>query len=124
MPTRRGLSTKGASLYCTTFPCHNCARHIIASGIAKVVYIEPYPKSLAEDLYKDSIIVDEHRYHPSASVEFTSFEGVSPNKYREVFTKGKRKNKDGSAISWNPAQAKPIIRSFFPTYIELESMVI
>ena len=29
----RGISLKGATLYCTTFPCHMCARHIIAAGI-------------------------------------------------------------------------------------------
>lgn len=45
---RRGLSVRDATLYCTTFPCHMCARHIIASGIRKVVYIEPYPKSMAK----------------------------------------------------------------------------
>ncbi|MDN3612645.1 hypothetical protein QWZ16_23945 [Vibrio ostreicida] len=26
------------------FPCHNCAKHIVASGIKRVVYVEPYPK--------------------------------------------------------------------------------
>jgi deoxycytidylate deaminase len=41
---RRGLSVQGATLYCTTFPCHICARHIISSGIKRVVYIEPYPR--------------------------------------------------------------------------------
>ena len=29
----------GGSLYCTTYPCHNCARHIILAGIKKVYYI-------------------------------------------------------------------------------------
>lgn len=48
---RRGVSIRDATLYCTTFPCHMCARHLIASGIMRVVYIEPYPKSLAKDLY-------------------------------------------------------------------------
>jgi deoxycytidylate deaminase len=45
---RTGRSVRGATLYCTTFPCHMCAKHIVASGIKKVVYIEPYPKSYAE----------------------------------------------------------------------------
>ena len=52
---RRGLSVRGATLYCTTFPCHMCARHIISSGIKRVVYIEPYPKSMAKELYKGSL---------------------------------------------------------------------
>jgi cytidine deaminase len=37
----RGVPIKGASLICTTFPCHMCARLIIAAGIKRVVYIEP-----------------------------------------------------------------------------------
>ncbi|WP_237334059.1 dCMP deaminase family protein, partial [Vibrio anguillarum] len=40
---RSDISTKDAELYCTTFPCHNCAKHIVASGIKRVVYVEPYP---------------------------------------------------------------------------------
>jgi deoxycytidylate deaminase len=31
-----------------SFPCHMCARHIIATGLREVVYIEPYPKSVAK----------------------------------------------------------------------------
>ncbi|HEV7255746.1 MAG TPA: anti-phage dCTP deaminase [Mesorhizobium sp.] len=42
---RLGRSIKGATLFCTTFPCHNCAKHIIAAGIKTVVFMEPYPKS-------------------------------------------------------------------------------
>ena len=56
--SRRGVSVKGATLYCTTFPCHLCARHIIAAGIDRVVYIEPYPKSRAKEQHSDSISVD------------------------------------------------------------------
>ena len=37
----------GATLFCTTFPCHSCARHIVASGIGRVVYIEPYAKKFS-----------------------------------------------------------------------------
>jgi len=40
-------SLVGATLYTNTYSCHNCARHIVASGIKSVVYIEPYAKSLA-----------------------------------------------------------------------------
>ncbi len=55
---RRGISIRGATLYCTTFPCHMCARHLIAAGLMKVLYIEPYPKSLAKELYRNSIRLD------------------------------------------------------------------
>jgi cytidine deaminase len=30
---RRGVNIKGSTLYVTTFPCHECARHIVAAGI-------------------------------------------------------------------------------------------
>lgn len=52
---RNTLSVRGATLYTTTFPCHNCAKHIIAAGIRKVVYVEPYPKSKAFEFHDDSI---------------------------------------------------------------------
>src|SRR6266446_8909613 len=42
---RRGVSVDNLTIYVTTFPCHNCAKHLIAAGIRKVVYLEPYPKS-------------------------------------------------------------------------------
>ena len=41
---RSGVSPRGGVLYCTTFPCHNCAKHIVAAGIERVFYVEPYPK--------------------------------------------------------------------------------
>lgn len=50
---------KGATLYSTTFPCHNCARHIVGAGIARVVFVEPYTKSRAEQLHSDSIAIAE-----------------------------------------------------------------
>jgi len=52
---RIGVSTRGCHLYTTTFPCHNCAKHIVSAGIKTVKYIEPYPKSLAPELHDDSI---------------------------------------------------------------------
>lgn len=51
----QGVSSSGCTLYTTTYPCHNCARHIIAAGISRVVYIEPYEKSLAMELHDDAI---------------------------------------------------------------------
>ncbi len=70
---RRGLSVKDATLYCTTFPCHMCARHILAAGIMRVVYIEPYPKSMAKELYKGSLNVDDDPEADKKSVAFRPF---------------------------------------------------
>jgi len=38
---RMGKSTVGATLFSTTFPCHNCAKHIVSAGINRVVFILP-----------------------------------------------------------------------------------
>ena len=52
---RAGHSTKNTVLFCTTYPCHNCARHMVTAGVTRVVYIEPYVKSMAVELHNDSI---------------------------------------------------------------------
>jgi len=89
--SRRGVSTLGHTIYVTTFPCHNCARHIVASGLEKVVFIEPYPKSIAVELHSDSIICRSHSPsgHPRRGgknrVEFLPFVGVAPRRYSDFF---------------------------------------
>lgn len=84
-------SLVGATLYTNTYPCHNCARHIVASGIEEVVYIEPYLKSLAIELHSD--VISEL---PDARnmVIFRQFNGVAPSNYLKLFRpKGDRKDK-------------------------------
>lgn len=56
---RNGTGVKGMHMFCTTYPCHNCAKHLVAAGIDKVQYIEPYPKSRAADSHDDSIFDPE-----------------------------------------------------------------
>src|SRR5260370_982093 len=82
--SRRGVSIREATLYCTTFPCHICARHIIASGISRMVYIEPYPKSMAQRLYPEAISIDRKRVSTDI-VKFEPFFGVSPPRYLDLF---------------------------------------
>jgi deoxycytidylate deaminase len=89
---RIGRSIKGSTLYCTTFPCHMCAKHIVASGIKRVVYIEPYPKSYAEQLHGDAIVVG--RYQPEEKVVFEPFIGISPFRYRDLFARERRRKED------------------------------
>ena len=38
--TRNGSALKGCTLYVTLFPCENCAKAIIQSGIKEVVYLD------------------------------------------------------------------------------------
>lgn len=110
---RRGVSVREAVLFCTTFPCHDCAKHIVAAGIQRVVYIEPYPKSLAPELYLDSIAVDQRKpksLNGAAAVGYVSFEsfvGVAPRQYMDCFIMGERKTKEGDVTAPNKAAAIP-----------------
>ena len=110
---RRGVSVKGCTLYSTTFPCHDCAKHIVAAGIRKVVYIYPYPKSRAGELYPDSISLDGLIEKPESfserspgPVQFEPFVGVAPRRYIDLFTMNHRKQ-DGRPIKWRGDQATP-----------------
>jgi len=95
---RVGVSVKDCCLYTTTYPCHNCTKHIINSGIKRVVYIEPYPKSLATELHQDSISNCEDE--SGNKVKFEPFIGVSPRMYEVLFSaktiEGKRKKRKDS----------------------------
>lgn len=77
-----GTRIIGGRLYCTTYPCHNCARHIIAAGIHEVYYIEPYRKSLAINLHGDAMTESED---VKDKVRILMFDGVSPRRYLELF---------------------------------------
>ena len=87
---RKGSSTIGAKLFVTTFPCHYCARGIVAAGIDEVQYVEPYPKSHALAQHADSITVDAKERKPvkgRRKVLFRPFTGVAPRLYRRAFLK-------------------------------------
>ena len=116
---RRGVSVQGCTMFVTTFPCHLCARHIVAAGIRKVVYIEPYAKSLTAELYPDSIAVDGNG--TKRRVPFEPFVGVAPRQYMNLFQAGKRKNADGTAARFNPRTAK--LRYYQEPTIYLENEV-
>lgn len=102
---RFGRATQGTTLYCTTFPCHICARHIIAAGITKVVFIEPYPKSMTKTLYSAEISTDDHVGSLPDAVVFEPFSGVAPRLYQRVFEYRPRKNREGNIVHWNRSEA-------------------
>lgn len=100
-------SLVGATLYTTTYPCHNCARHIVAAGIQEVVYIEPYLKSLAIELHSD--VISET---PDAKnmVFFRQFSGVAPANYLKLFRPKSDRKKEGKLVRMPRKQALPIFR--------------
>lgn len=117
---RFGRSTKGAVLYCTTMPCHMCTKLIIASGVSKVVYLQPYGKSLSEELFSDSIIVDCG--HVDEKVSFMTLKGVTPKGFKRAFHKPqKRKNPNGEAKRWDSNNSAPNFLSTFEYYFSLEA---
>jgi hypothetical protein len=97
--SRNGVSPLHTTLFCTTYPCHNCARHLVTAGVERVFYIEPYVKSLATELHSDSITTETP---PSPSSRPTKmlvvpFTGVGPGMYEDFFTKRTEvKRADGS----------------------------
>ncbi|VWX60072.1 Cytidine/deoxycytidylate deaminase family protein (fragment) [Burkholderiales bacterium 8X] len=121
---RLGVSVKRATLFCTTFPCHMCARHILASGIKRVVYVEPYPKSKVKLLHPDAISVDPTV--PSAElVNCEPFEGISPRQYQEIFDSADlRKDAEGRAIAWRLNNGRPRFLGFRNTYRDIEDAIV
>lgn len=103
---RRGVAVAGATMFVTTFPCHLCTRLIIGAGIVRVIYLYPYPKSLALQLHSDAICTDAA--DPSLKrVLFQGFLGVAPAKYPDVFAAIRRKDGDGTAVKWHPELSGP-----------------
>jgi deoxycytidylate deaminase len=121
---RLGISIRDATLFCTTFPCHMCARHIVASGIKRVVYIEPYPKSMAKQLHRDAISVDPSAPSPD-HVNFEPFEGIAPRQYQVIFDAGDlRKDQEGRATDWRTRDGGPRFTRFQNTYKDIEIAIL
>lgn len=117
---RLGKRLKDCDLYVTTFPCHNCTKHIIAAGIRRVYFLEPYPKSRAKQLHSNEIEIE----HESADrVSFIPFLGISPYRYRDIFEKGSRKT-GAMAKTWYAPDDKPrpMLPQSLPLYVELEQI--
>lgn len=129
---RSGVSPRGATLYTTTFPCHNCAKHIVAAGIRRVVYVEPYPKSQAASMYGHAIRIGRGGpiADPQANdrVIFEPFTGVGPRRFFDLFSIGlssgyavKRKQ-DGQKRKWEPASAEVRVPLLPSSYITREAI--
>jgi len=51
---RQGISTEGGTLYVSISPCGNCARLLLAAGIQRVVYEDPYRESEGIELLSEA----------------------------------------------------------------------
>ena len=135
---RTGAGVRGATLYTTTFPCHGCARHIVTAGIARVVYIEPYPKSRALELHRDAIFAYDDTSAPRCdrkdcdvphAVRFEPFLGIGPHRFIDLFsmttsagiTHERKMKTSGERIRWNPKTSRPKVEMLPLSYLDLEA---
>lgn len=134
---RSGVSPRYGSLFTTTFPCHNCAKHIIAAGITCVVYVEPYPKSRAMDLHDDAIeAAPPEPFGPPSprsneKVHFRPFVGVGARRFVDLFSMKlstgvavKRKEDSGFARKWVPHDGNPRVPLWPANYIQREKLAV
>lgn len=119
---RKGKALAETIMFTTTFPCHMCAKHVVSSGIRRVVFLEPYPKSHAKDMHADSITFSPAER--DTKVLFEPFIGISPRRYRDIFEKKKRKDRDGKAVPWAQGTPTPRIEDKSPAYIANEEPAI
>jgi deoxycytidylate deaminase len=135
---RIGASVRDATLYTTTFPCHQCARLIVTAGLRRVVYIEPYPKSRALELHRDAIFAydDESAPHcglPNCTdlhaVRLEPFLGVGPHRYVDLFSittragvhRERKQKTSGERIRWDPKTSLPKVEMLPLSYLDLEA---
>jgi len=135
---RRGVAVDGQTMYVTTFPCHNCAKHIIAAGLKHVIYLEPYPKSRAERLHGEEIELDspisaplvaesrvEAQGDAAPKVVFSPYTGIAPRQYQRLFSMLGRGKKNGIPLKeWGNSKAtltpQHIVRNAFASYLLAE----
>ncbi len=118
---------KNATLYTTTFPCHMCAKHVVASGISEVYFLEPYPKSLTSRLHDDSVEIESKErgpYKDFHSVRFRHFFGVTPRRYADLFSRAKRKKDTGKFEEYISGIKRPNVDTIAIPYIDFEHAVL
>lgn len=138
---RIGASARDATLYTTTFPCHQCARLIVTAGLRRVVYIEPYPKSRALELHRDAIFgYDDpgapHCGEPNCkelhAVRFEPFLGIGPHRFIDLFSlttsagdqRERKLKSSGERIRFDAKNAVPKVELLPLSYLDLEAKVL
>ena len=107
---KRGVSVRDCTLYTTTFPCHECARRILARDFAAWCTLSPYAKSLASRLHEDAISVDS-AIEIEGMVSFEPFVGLSPLLLQRTVYYGGG-SKDGGWLR-RPVEPGPSIAAAF-----------
>ena len=118
---RNGHAVRDCVLFVNTFPCHNCAKHIVAAGLDRVVYLRPYPKSYARQLFNDSIAIDPDSDRPD-KVQFIQFDGITGPIFERIFYK-KRWKVDGKVPPFVQRTASFVRNTPLPAYDQIEREV-
>jgi deoxycytidylate deaminase len=124
---RSGATIRGGKIYTTTFPCHNCAKHIVGAGIARVVFVEPYPKSKAVELHADALTFEESE--STTKVLLEPFVGIGPRRYLDLFSLRLGSGwpldrKAGMMVApWRREGARPRVQMRPVAYLEKERAV-
>ena len=115
-----GGKIRDGKLFVTTYPCHSCARHLVAAGVREVYFLEPYRKSLATKLHEDAITENESDID---KVRVMPFDGVAPSRYLRFFSAhpNGRKDHDGRMQTREAHPVASITMEALPT---LEALVV
>lgn len=115
-----GNEIREGKLFVTTYPCHSCARHIVAAGISEVYFLEPYRKSLATKLHSDAIT---DRETDKDKVRIMPFDGVAPSRFLKFFSSHESGRKDSSGeMKMRPAY--PVTAITLEAIPTLEAMAV
>lgn len=119
---QKGDRVRGGRIYVTTYPCHSCARHIIATGISEVYYIEPYKKSLATRLHGDAMTESEEAVD---KVRLLPYDGVAPTRFLSLFKMKRDSRKhNGKVVRIAPDHGTPKVEKSLEALPALEALVV
>jgi dCMP deaminase len=62
---KHGIAIDESSVYCTHQPCVLCAKILINAGVSEIVFREPYPDPLSEELLEEAGVT--RRQHGESS---------------------------------------------------------
>ncbi|WP_342051728.1 MULTISPECIES: anti-phage dCTP deaminase [unclassified Cupriavidus] len=116
-----GAKIRGGRLFVTTYPCHSCARHIVAAGIREVCFLEPYRKSLATKLHSDAIT---EREGDGNKVRIFPYDGVAPSRFLKFFSARSEGRKDPRSGKMRMHAAYPVTAITLEAIPTLESVAI
>lgn len=102
---RNGQRLAGGMIFTTAFPCHLCMRLIISSGISRIVYVDPYPKSLAIEMHEEALNLSSDSIEARVTVE--PFRGAARTIYPRVFAGVNRaRGAKGDFLPWDRSSSR------------------